>query len=134
VIGEQPVTRCQWEENENWRALGMPYATCKKLHGQIHVELQAVCSCSRLCLAPWAQFFHVYFPYLGLKDPFIAPVSVPHFWVRISKAFENISLYLLKQIHTALAPWAKPMFLVRSFDGPSLCSTNPNSLTFCFKL
>ena len=26
------------------------------------------------------------------------------------------------------------MFLVRSFDGPSLCSTNPNSLTFCFKL
>ena len=59
---------------------------------------------------------------------------MPHFWVRISKAFENISLYLLKQIHTALAPWAKPMFLVRCFDGPSLCSTNPNSLTFCFKL
>jgi hypothetical protein len=26
------------------------------------------------------------------------------------------------------------MFLVRCFDGPSLCSTNPNSLTFCFKL
>ena len=73
----------------------MPYATCKKLHGQIHVELQAVCSCRRLCLATWAQFFHVYFPYLGLKDPFIAPVSVPHFWVRIAKAFENIRLYLL---------------------------------------
>lgn len=59
---------------------------------------------------------------------------MPHFWVRISKAFENISLYFLKQIRTALAPWAKPMFLVRCFDGPSLCSTNPNSLTFCFKL
>ena len=59
---------------------------------------------------------------------------MPHFWVRIAKAFENIRLYLLTDTYRPCTLGKTHVFLVRSFDGPSLCSTNPNSLTFCFKL